>query len=281
MTLAAHLVELRRRLVMSAVAMLVGVVAGYVLSDAIWAGLRSPIEEIAGHHRAASINYTGITEAFDLKLQIAMAAGVVISAPVWLFQLWRFIVPGLTRVERRYSVGFGLTAIPLFFAGCLTGWIIWPHVVQLMVGFASGQETVFLSARNYLEFVLKLVLVVGVAFVMPVFIVLLNFVGVLSAGAILRGWRAAILGITLFTAMATPAADLVSMFLLAVPMAMLYLGAAAVAWEHDRRHARRLSRLLDEPASSDRRLALAGVGESPATRETDSPRPGPGSSERR
>jgi sec-independent protein translocase protein TatC len=249
MTLAAHLLELRRRLVISAVASLAGTVAGYALSGAIWDGLRAPIEQLAGHH-AASINYTGITEAFDLKLQIAVTAGLVMSAPVWLIQLWRFLVPGLTRTEKRYGLGFGLTAVPLFFAGCLTGWFIWPHVVALMVGFAPAEETVFLTARNYLDFVLKLVIVVGVGFVTPVFIVLLNFVGVISAREIIRGWRVAILAITLFTAIATPAADVLAMFLLAAPMVVLYLGAAGVAALHDRRQARRMARLVESASPS-------------------------------
>ena len=238
MSLGQHLLELRRRLLFSGVAVVLGMVVGYLVSGYVWDGLRAPVLAVAERHDA-SINYTNITEAFDLKLQIAVTVGIVVSAPVWLYQVWAFIVPGLTKKERRYGFGFFFAAVPLFFAGCLAGWSVWPHIVELMLGFAPAQETTFLSARSYLDFVLKLVLVVGVAFVLPVFLVLLNFAGVLSAASILASWRIAILTIVLFTAVATPAADVFSMFLLAIPMVLLCLAAAAVAWIHDRRAARR------------------------------------------
>lgn len=253
MSLGQHLLELRRRLIIAAIALAVGMVAGYLLSDLIWGALRSPILDVAKTHQSnanfASINYTNITEAFDLKLQIAVTVGIVLSAPVWLFQIWAFIVPGLTPKERRYGFGFFFAAVPLFFAGCFAGWYVWPHIVQLMLGFAPAEATTFLSARDYLDFVLKLVLVVGIAFVLPVFLVLLNFLGVLQASSIIRSWRIAILAIVLFTAIATPAADVFSMFLLAVPMVLLYLAAAAVAWIHDRRIAKRNDALTAEFAA--------------------------------
>jgi sec-independent protein translocase protein TatC len=193
------------------------------------------------HH--ASINYTNITQAFDLKLRIAFTVGLVLSAPVWLFQIWAFIVPGLTRKEKQYGFGFFFAAVPLFFAGCFAGWYVWPHIVELMVGFAPTEDSVFLSANDYLDFVLKLIVVVGVAFVLPVFLVLLNFAGVLQGISIIKSWRVAVLTITLFTAIATPAADVFSMFLLAVPMVLLYLAAAGIALLHDRRVARRADAL--------------------------------------
>ncbi|HEY8591084.1 MAG TPA: twin-arginine translocase subunit TatC, partial [Naasia sp.] len=164
-------------------------------------------------------------------------------------QIWAFLVPGLTKRERQYGFGFFFAAVPLFFAGCLAGWYVWPHIVELMVGFAPEEERVYLNAAEYLDFVLKLVIVVGVAFVLPVFLVLLNFAGVISAVGILKGWRVAILTITLFTAVATPAADVISMFLLAIPMVLLYLAAAGVAWIHDKRAARRQDALTAEYAA--------------------------------
>jgi len=213
-------------------------VAGYLLSDLVWDALRTPMEQVAQHHHA-SINYTNITQAFDLKMRIAFTVGLVISAPVWLYQIWAFIVPGLSRKEKRYGFGFFFAAVPLFFAGCAAGWFVWPHIVELMVGFASPEDSVFLTASDYLDFVLKLIVVVGIAFVLPVFLVLLNFAGILQGTSILKSWRVAILTITLFTAIATPAADVVSMFLLAVPMVLLYLTAAGIAILHDRRAAKR------------------------------------------
>jgi sec-independent protein translocase protein TatC len=248
MSLGEHLVELRRRLMISALAVIVGMVAGYVLSDWVWEALRTPMLAVAESHNA-SINYTNITQAFDLKLRIAFTVGLVLSAPVWLFQVWAFIVPGLSKKEKQYGFGFFFAAVPLFFAGCFAGWYVWPHIVELMVGFAPSQDSVFLNAADYLDFVLKLIVVVGVAFVLPVFLVLLNFAGILQGISILKSWRLAILTITLFTAIATPAADVISMFVLAIPMVGLYLAAAGIAILHDRRVSRRNDSLTAEYAS--------------------------------
>ena len=119
-----------------------------------------------------------------------------------------------------------------------------------MLGFAGEQDLSNLNAKYYYDFIVKLLLSVGIAFVLPVFVVLLNLVGVLSASAILKGWRIAILTICVFTAIATPAADVISMFLLAIPMIMLYFIAAFIAWIHDRRAAKRAA-LIDPDVSSE------------------------------
>ncbi len=238
MTLGEHLVELRRRFLISAIALAVAAVLGWMLTDLVWDALREPINRMA-EARNATINYSGITTAFDIRLQISVTLGLVIASPVWLYQIFAFLVPGLTGKEKRYTFGFFFTAVPLFFSGCAAGWLVLPHIVELMAGFVPAEDASIVEAKTYLDFVLKLILATGVAFVMPVFLVLLNFMGVVSALGILRGWRIAILGITLFTAIATPAADVLSMFLLAIPMVGLYFAAAGVAYLHDRRAAAR------------------------------------------
>jgi sec-independent protein translocase protein TatC len=158
--------------------------------------------------------------------------------------VWAFITPALVRKEKTYAVGFLLTAIPLFLGGCAAGWWVFPHVVEVMTGFAPDGTTTLLTARYYLDFSIKFILAIGIGFVLPVFLVLLNFTGVLSAAAIIKGWRWAILSITLFTAIATPAADVLSMFLLAIPMVILYYVAALIALLNDRRKAKREAEFL-------------------------------------
>ena len=245
MSLGAHLVELRKRLFIAALAIVAGMVVGFVLSDFVLDALIKPISEVAADQsRAASLNFTDVSSAFDLRIQIAFTVGVVLSSPVWLYQLWAFVMPGLKKNEKRYAVGFVLAAVPLFLAGCAAGWFVMPHMVTLLTGFAPEGTTALLTARSYFDFVLKLVLAIGIAFVLPVFLVLLNFAGVLSAAAILKSWRIAVLAITVFTAIATPAADVMSMFLLAIPMVLLYFTAAGIAWLHDRR-LRRSQQQLD------------------------------------
>jgi sec-independent protein translocase protein TatC len=194
--------------------------------------------------RIAQINYTSISEAFDTKIAIAMTVGIVASSPIWLWQIWSFITPALVRRERRFAFGFLLTAIPLFLAGCGTGWWLFPHVVELMTSFAPDGSTTLLTAKYYLDFSIKFVIAIGIGFVLPVFLVLLNFTGVLSAKAIIKGWRWAVVGVTAFTALATPAADVISMFLLAIPMLGLYFLAAFIAWIHDKRQATKAAKAL-------------------------------------
>jgi sec-independent protein translocase protein TatC len=245
MTLGQHLVELRKRLFRSALAIVLFAVAGWFAADFVWDALRAPILEIAQAHNA-TLNYPDITSAFDLKIQIAFTLGIVASSPIWLYQVFAFLVPGLTGREKRYTFGFFFTAVPLFLGGCFAGWLVFPHIVALLTSFVPGEDAVFLGAKEYLGFVLKLVLAVGVAFILPVFLVLLNFMGILSAKAILKAWRWAILVIIVFCAIATPAADVMSMFLLAIPIIVLYFLAVGVSWLHDRAVARRLAALENE-----------------------------------
>ena len=249
MSLGQHLLELRKRLFLAAAGIAVGAIVGWFLSDFVWDALREPIYAIIeAQHRKAQINYPDITSAFDLKLKISFYVGLVVSSPVWLYQILAFLMPGLTRTEKKYIFGFFLTAVPLFLAGCAAGWYVLPHVVELMTSFAPPEDAAFVNAQNYFDFVLKLMLAVGIAFVLPVFVVLLNFAGVISAASILKSWRVAILVIILFTAIATPAADVISMFMLAIPMIVLYFTAYGIAYLHDRRAARRALALERELA---------------------------------
>lgn len=252
MTLGDHLIELRRRLGVIGISVVLAAVGGWFLADPVWQALSSPVMEIARErNRDADINYTSVTEAFDTKVAIALVLGIVMAAPVWLYQVWAFFVPALKRKERRYAVGFLAAAVPLFFAGVTAGWLVLPNIVILLTGFAPEQSSTLLTAKVYLDFALKLVIAVGVGFVLPVFLVLFNAIGVLSARAIIGGWRWAIVVISVFTALATPAADVVSMVLLAIPMVILYFMAAGVAWINDRRVARKLARLVPDSQTTD------------------------------
>ncbi|MGN6762927.1 MAG: twin-arginine translocase subunit TatC [Leifsonia sp.] len=247
MGLAEHFTELRRRLTRAAVAIGVGVVAGWFVAEPALDFLRSPVLVAArSQDRAVVINFPSISAAFDLRIEIAVIVGIVLSSPVWLYQLFAFFMPALNRREKRYTSGFVLSALPLFIAGCAAGVWVMPHIVQLMTGFAPARTSSYLDASAYFDFVLKLTLVTGVAFVLPLFVVLLNFAGVVSGRAIAHAWRWALLGICLFTAIATPAADVMSMLLLAAPMLALYGLACGVSLLNDRRRVRRLEATVNE-----------------------------------
>jgi sec-independent protein translocase protein TatC len=240
MSLGAHLIELRKRLFISALAVLVGGIAGWVLTDLfVWEAIQDPVNRVAEAKSETegitAIIFPTISSAFDLRLQIAFTLGIVLSSPVWLYQIFAFLVPGLNTRERKFTFAFFASAIPLFFAGCAAGWFVLPNIVKLMTSFVPEGAESLLTAKEYIDFVLKLVVAIGVAFVVPVFLVLLNFAGILSAAALIKSWRIAILVIVLFTAIATPSADVISMFMLAIPMIALYFAAWFVAHLHDKR----------------------------------------------
>jgi sec-independent protein translocase protein TatC len=241
MSLGAHLVELRKRLMYAAIALVVGMVVAFIVADPVIHFITEPIRIITEKRGDdfSALNFGTVTAAFDMRMRIAFSIGLFISAPVWLWQVWAFIMPGLTRKEIRYTIGFVLAAVPLFFAGCYLGVMIMPHVIELMWSFTPDGATNFYYAQEYYDFVFKLMIVIGVSFVLPVFLVALNLAGVMSGRAILKGWRVAIIIATVFAALATPAADVVSMLMLAGILIVLFFAAAGLSLIFDRRKHKR------------------------------------------
>ena len=250
MSLGQHLIELRRRLGIAALAVVVGMVIAFFITGPIIELLTTPIRDIAAEEgrEFVQLNFDTITGGFDMRMRIAFAIGLLISAPIWMWQIWAFIMPGLTRKEIKYTWGFLGAAIPLFFMGCAVGLFVLPHVIELMAQFVPTGMAQFYRYDYYYDFVFKFLIVIGVAFVLPVFLVALNLAGIMSGRAILKGWRVAILVATAFAALATPAADITSMLLLAGIMVVLYFLAAGLSLLFDRRRAKRESRLLSGEA---------------------------------
>lgn len=246
MGLAQHLIELRKRLMIAALALVVGVVFAFFVSDLVISIISEPIRVIAedgDDPTKVALNFTTVTSGFDMRMRIAIAAGILASAPIWMWQAWAFVMPGLTRKEVRYTAGFLGAAIPLFFAGAWLGLVTMPHIVEIMNTFVPDHAASFYDAVYYYDFVFKLLIVFGVSFVLPVFLVALNLAGVITGKAILRGWRAAVLVAVLFAAVATPAADVMSMLLLAGVLTLLFFAAAGLSLIVDRR--RRTKDALD------------------------------------
>ncbi|KJQ55851.1 twin-arginine translocase subunit TatC [Microbacterium sp. SA39] len=241
MSLGAHLVELRKRLMYAALALVVGMVVAFIIADPVIHLITEPIRIIMEKRgdNFSALNFGTVTSAFDMRMRIAFSIGLFISAPIWLWQIWAFIMPGLTRKEIQYTVGFILAAVPLFFAGCYLGIVIMPHVIELMWGFTPEGGTNFYQAQEYYDFVFKLMIVIGISFVLPVFLVALNFAGVMSGRAIIKGWRIAIIVATVFAALATPAADVISMLMLAGILIVLFFAAAGLSLLFDRRKRKR------------------------------------------
>jgi sec-independent protein translocase protein TatC len=242
MSLGDHLRELRNRLTVSLIAIVVGAGIGWWRYDAIFQRLEAPIQQVAAERGTALstlINFSGITDAFSIMITVGLFVGVVLASPVWLYQIWAFIVPGLTSREKKTAVLFIVTAVPLFLAGCALGYMTLPKAVHALLGFTPEGATNILPADTYLNFVLKFILAFGLAFLLPVFLVGLNAAGVLSARTMLRGWRPAVFLIFLFGAIMTPSPDPWSMLFLALPMVGLFFGAVGVGALLDRRRAKR------------------------------------------
>jgi sec-independent protein translocase protein TatC len=246
MSLAQHLAELRRRVLVAAIAIVVAMAVAFVVTDPIIHLITEPIRAVADA-RAESVtalNFETVTSGFDLRMRICFAIGILLSAPVWMWQIWAFLMPGLSRKEIRYTIGFLAAAIPLFFAGCFVGGLIVPHIVEIMAQFVPEQSAQLLTASSYYDFIFKLMIIVGVSFVLPVFLVALNLAGIVSGRDILRGWRVAVVVATAFAALATPAADVASMLMLAGILVLLFLAAASVSLLFDARRAKQRAALL-------------------------------------
>lgn len=246
MTLGAHLRELRRRTVISAVAMIVGAVFGATRYKQIYDELTRPVQELAASKHGgaiASVNFALVTDPFTIFITVSLFVGVLISSPVWLYQIWAFVVPGLTRKEKRLSMAFIGAAVPLFIAGCYLAYAVLPRAVETLLSFAPESASNLLATSDYLSFVVKLILAFGAAFLLPVFLVGFNAVGVLPARVMIKGWRVAVFLCFLFTAIMTPTPDPWMMILMALPMVALYFLAVGIAWLIDRRRARRDARV--------------------------------------
>lgn len=243
MSLADHLRELRRRILIAAVAILLATVPGWNLYGPT---LDALIRPVTGH--GGQVNMGELTEPFALQLQVSIFIALIISSPVWLYELWAFIVPGLTKREKRTALGFIATSAPLFVAGCYLAYLTLPKAVEILLGFTPGTAVNIIGAQKYITFATRFVLAFGFAFLLPVFMVALNLIGILSAKVMLKAWRWAVVGIFVFAAIMTPTPDPWTMFSLALPMIALYFAAAGVATLNDRIRARKRPAWADDLA---------------------------------
>ena len=240
MSLGDHLRELRRRVVIAASAILVGSVIGWFEYDSLFTQIMAPLRKLEAERGGlVNINFGGITQPFTVQLQVAMFVGIIVASPVWLFQVWGFIVPGLTKREKRTAMAFVGAAAPLFLAGCFLATRVVPRAVEILIGFTPKGAANLPDAALYLTFVTRFILAFGLAFLLPVFLVGLNVAHILPARSMLKGWRIAVLLIFVFAAVMTPTPDAWTMLVLAFPMVGLFYAAVGVSMLLDKRRARR------------------------------------------
>ncbi|MBB4735261.1 sec-independent protein translocase protein TatC [Micrococcus cohnii] len=244
MPLKEHLKELRDRLIKAAIAVVLGAVVGFIVYKPVFETVTKPIAEASGEGQLSAVTFDTVGAPFDVMLQVAFFIGVVVSSPVWLYQIWAFIVPGLKRNEKKYAIGFLSAAIPLFLLGIFLGWLVLPQAVIFFFGFTPEAGANMIPAQTYIPFVLRLLLAFGAALVLPVLLVGLNMLGMLPGRTIVKHWRITVFGIAVIAALAAPGGDAISMFYLAAPLVVLFGVAIALCLVNDKRRSRR--RKVDE-----------------------------------
>jgi sec-independent protein translocase protein TatC len=276
MTLFEHLRELRYRLIVASLAIIVATIACAFFYSALLELLRRPydqgIEDLKASNPEAITQLVTIdlTSPLRLAVQVCLVAGLVLSGPVWLYQLWSFIVPGLLAKEKKWALIFIGTASPLFALGVLTAYYVLPKAISVLLGFTAEGISNLQDINTFLSFMLRLMVVFGIAYLIPLLVLMLNIVGVISAKQLAKYRTLVIFGTFVFGAVATPSTDPFSMLALALPMSLLFLGAEVIAHILDRRKARRVARGGDELLATDKALrelsedgSASGNGHSP------------------
>ncbi|MFE7794295.1 twin-arginine translocase subunit TatC [Streptomyces sp. NPDC057460] len=259
MTLRDHLRELRNRLLKAVGAVIVTtVVAGLFykqLVDFVIAPLPGCTTGegggMADSGRCGLIATNGLLSPFTLALKVSLTAGLIGASPIWLYQLWAFLAPGLHRAEKKYTLAFLATGIPLFLTGAAFAYAVLPTTARVLISFTPDRATNILPVDDFLDLATRMVVVFGLSFELPLVLIMLNLAGILSAARMTSWWRHMIIGVTVFAAIATPSSDPLSMLALAGPITALYLTACGISWVNDRRRARKETTNLspDEPSS--------------------------------
>jgi sec-independent protein translocase protein TatC len=271
MTLIAHLRELRNRIGIALLFVLLGTaVAFWWYEHGLGAFIRAPYCALDPGLRLNTGSSGGdcqllVTDVFGgalIRLKIAFIVGVVLSAPFWLYQLWAFITPGLKKNEKRYGVSFVAASTTLFALGAALAYISLAKGLQLLLGLAGQGVTVALTAQDYIGFVISLLLAFGVSFELPLIAVVLNLIGVLSYAVLAKSRRWLYFLTIVFAAFITPTQDPFTMLLMAAPMCLLFEVAIQIARVVDKRRRRRA---VDE--------GLTGLGDDEASPAISGPSP--------
>ncbi|MBK7821451.1 MAG: twin-arginine translocase subunit TatC [Tessaracoccus sp.] len=242
MSLIDHLRELRYRVTVAAAAIILGAsVSAFFYNDIVqfvlapWARARQALQNNLDADLIIANN--GVTQAFTVAVILCLVAGIFFAAPIWLWQVWAFVAPGLLAKEKKYSLIFVAVSLPLFFAGCALGYYVWPKGIEVLLGFTPANMgiTNILDVANFLSLEIKVVLVFGLSFLLPVVVVGLNMAGVVRGYQLKKARKMVIFGSVVLSAVATPTTDPFSMLALAVPITCMFLIAEIICRVWDKR----------------------------------------------
>jgi sec-independent protein translocase protein TatC len=252
MPLLEHLAELRRRVIISALAIAGGTLIGYFAFAPVFNLLTRPLCGLPPDVRQTLSSQTcfvfhEVTGAFAFRLKLALIVGVVLTAPLWLFQLWAFLAPALHARERRWAYAFVAIGTPLFLVGAALAYTVLGTAFRFLLGFTPANATNLIDANSYVTWIAVRVLVFGVSFEAPLIVVMLNLAGVLRGSTLTRSRRVVVVALSVYSAVVTPGQDMSTMLALFVPMYVLYELSAYICRRNDRRRDRR-ERLAAVPA---------------------------------
>jgi sec-independent protein translocase protein TatC len=225
MSLVEHLTELRRRLIVSAVALVAGGIVAFLLYDVILEFLLGPYESVTGKD---TLVITDPLEGFATRLKIAAWGGFFLASPVVLWQLWRFITPGLHKREKRFAVPFVVASILLFLCGAAVALLTFKPALRFLVGVGGENLETFFTPTKYLSLITMMILAFGVAFEFPIVLVFLQLAGVVPSSRLRKWRRPAAVIVVAVAAVITPSGDPYSLFAMALPMYLFYEGAIVV-----------------------------------------------------
>jgi sec-independent protein translocase protein TatC len=244
MPLMDHLRELRNRIVKIVLALAAGMVVGYVYFDWAWTKIEQPfcravINGMTGCHQVGDkLVINGILDPFYLRIKVAFIVGLILTCPVWLYQIWAFIAPGLYTREKRWTFTFLGTAVPLFVGGALFGYLVMPRGLHFLLGLTPTGVVNLPTVDTYLSYAVLMLIGFGLCFLVPLFLVALNMVGILTHARFRKWRRFMIFGAFLFAGIASPSPDPITMLLLAGPCVVLIEVAEIIVYFNDRRKAR-------------------------------------------
>lgn len=252
MTLFEHLRELRYRLIVSILAILVGMILAwffrYQLLDILQRPYFQAIEalKVKNPDTQTLLVNINLTSPLALSLKVSALAGLIVTAPFWLYQLWAFVVPGLLAKEKKWALIFIAAATPMFIGGVVVAYVVLPKAITVLLSFTQAGVSNLQDINAYLSFLLRLMLVFGIGFLIPLIVLMLNIVGVIKAKQMAKYRSLVIFGTFVFGAVATPSTDPFSMLAVAAPMALLFLAAEVIARILDRRKERQAALAGDD-----------------------------------
>jgi sec-independent protein translocase protein TatC len=262
MSVLDHLRELRRRLIVVLIIVALGAVVGWIVYNPLLEILKQPYCNIPYQHRLGALNqsesqckllFRAPLDGFTIRLKVSVIAGAILTAPLWLYQLWAFVTPGLRRNERRWTIAFVASSTLLFAIGMGLAYFTLYKGLNVLITQAGSGTQAGLDVNSYISFVVLMLVIFGASFELPLLIIMLNAVRVLPYRLLRRGQRLGIFLVFAFAAVATPSTDPFTMIAMAVPMVVLFELAVLWSFLHDRRRARRElaehERLPDDVAS--------------------------------